>query len=212
MLLYEFFQKKKPRFLAFELQRIIFPESQTLLDVGCGGNSIVQLFNKRLKESVGIDLFENSIKMAKEKGIHDSYTKCNVLDIDKYFKPKSFDCVLSVDVIEHLEKNKAIELIRKMEDISKKYIVIQTPNGYLYQGAEGGNPYQTHKCGFTYDELKKFDYNIIGMDGPKFLRGKCAEIRWKPKILFSILSNILDPFYRFFPKRSFNLLAYKKTG
>ena len=195
---------KKPKFLASELQRIIFPGCRTLLDVGCGNNSVVQFFNKKLESSVGMDLFAKSI------GIHDTYIKANALDIDKYFKPKSFDCVLSIDVVEHLEKKQALELIKKMERIAKKCLVIQTTNGYLKQGPEGGNPYQVHKCGFTTDEFRKMGYKVMGMDGPKFLRGECARIKFKPKILFSILANILDPVYRFFPEASFNLLAYVK--
>lgn len=209
MSLYDLFQKKKPKYLARELNNIIFPECQTLLDVGCGNNSVVQFFNRKLKKSVGVDLFEKSIEQAKAKGIHNTYIKSDVLDIDKAFGFKSFDCVLSIDVIEHLEKDEAKSLINKIENIAKKCVVLQTTNGYLPQGAEGGNLYQIHKCGFTSDELKKLGYKVLGMDGPKKLRGKCAEITWKPKIIFSILVNILDPLYRFLPNKSFNLLAYK---
>ncbi|MDO8515116.1 MAG: class I SAM-dependent methyltransferase [bacterium] len=201
---------QKPKFLANELRRIIFPDCKTLLDVGCGDNSVVQFFNQKLKKSVGIDLFEKSIEKAKSKGIHNTYIKDNVLNIDKYFKPGSFDCVISIDVIEHLEKKLALELIKKMQVVAKKYVVIQTTNGYLKQGPEGNNPYQIHRCGFTAGELRKMGYKVMGMDGPKFLRSECAKIKFKPKILFSILANILDPIYRFFPEASFNLLAYDK--
>mgnify|MGYP001585621594 CR=1 FL=1 len=195
---------QKPKFLAYELRKIIFPGCKTLLDVGCGENSVVQFFKPNLQKTVGVDIFAKSI------GIHDTYIKANALDIDKYFKPRSFDCVISIDVIEHLEKNQALELIKKMERIAKKCLVIQTPNGFLRQGPEGGNPYQVHKCGFTADEFRKMGYKVKGMDGPKFLRGECAKIRYKPEILFSVLANILDPVYRYFPEASFNLLAYVK--
>ena len=209
MPLYEFLQRRKPRFLAYQIKKLIVPGCQTLLDVGCGENSVVQFFNNNLEKSVGVDLFEKSIKKAKHRGIHNLYIKGNVLDINKFFKPGSFDCVISIDVIEHLEKNQALELIKKMERIAKKSVVIQTTNGYLKQGPEGGNEYQIHKCGFTASEFRKLGYKVVGMDGPRFLRGECAKIIFKPKILFSIMANLLDLVYRFFPEASFNLLAYK---
>lgn len=201
---------QKPKFLAYELRKIIFPDCKTLLDVGCGENSVVQFFKPDLQKTIGVDLFAKSIEKAKIKGIHDTYIKANVLDIDKYFKPGSFDCVLSVDVIEHLRKKQALELIKKMECIAKKCLVIQTTNGYLKQGPEWGNPYQVHKCGFSSQEFREMGYKVVGMDGPKFLRGGCAIIKFRPKIIFSILANVLDPIYRFFPEVSFNLLAHKK--
>lgn len=203
---------QKPKFLAYELRKIIFPGCKTLLDVGCGENSVVQFLKSNLQKTVGVDLFAKSIEKAKIKGIHDTYIKANVLDIDKYFKPGSFDCVLSVDVIEHLEKKQALELIKKMERIAKKCLVIQTTNGYLKQGPEWGNPYQVHKCGFTANEFRKIGYNVKGMDGPKFLRGGCAKIKYKPRFLLAVLANILDPIYRYFPESSFNLLAYAKRS
>lgn len=210
MCLYELLKNLKPKFLANELQKIIFPECRTLLDVGCGDNSVVQFFNQKLEKTVGIDLFKETVRRSKEKGIHNEYIKGDVLDIDKFFKPKSFDCVITIDVIEHLDKKEAIKVINKMEKIARKHVVIQTTNGYLKQDMVEGNIYQIHKCGFEVDEFRKLGYKVVGMDGPKFLRAECAEIKWQPKILFSVLANILDPLYRYFPKKCFNLLASKK--
>ncbi len=210
MSLYGLLKKIKPRFLANQLQKIIISDCETLLDVGCGNNSVVQFFIKKLEKTVGMDVFEEALKKSKEKSIHNEYIKGDVLDIDKFFKPKSFDCVISIDVVEHLDKRNALSAIKKMEKIARKHVIIQTTNGYLKQDIVEGNIYQIHRCGFEVDELRKLEYEVVGMDGPKFLRAGCAEIKWRPKILFSVLANILDPIYRYFPKKCFNLLAYKK--
>lgn len=210
MSLNEFIQRKKPNFLANELKKIIFPECQTLLDVGCGCNSVVQYFKGRLKKTVGVDMFGEAIKESRRKRIHNRYINCNVLDIKKQFGPKSFDCVISIDVIEHLKKNEAKKLIREMEIISKRYVVIQTTNGFIFQGPEEGNPYQVHRCGFMPDDLKRLGYRVIGMDGPKILRGKCAKIKHHPMMLFAIIANLLTPIFKYLPSYSFNMLAYKK--
>jgi len=46
------------------------------------------------------------------------------------FKQKSFDTVLCMEVIEHLEKEEAIRLIEDMEKIARKKIIITTPVGF----------------------------------------------------------------------------------
>lgn len=202
----------KPNYLSQAVQSIIIPDCHSLLDVGCGENSVVQYFNQKLKKTVGIDLFKGAINKSRKKKIHNKYINADVMEIDRLFPDKSFDCVLSIDVIEHLPKKKAIALIKKMEKISRKKIVIQTTNGFVKQDPVGGNIYQIHKCGFTVTELRKRGYKVFGMDGPMFFRGECAKIKYKPEILFAIISALLDGIFRFIPEYSFNLLACKDVG
>jgi SAM-dependent methyltransferase len=200
----------KYNFQANELKKLITPTCKSVLDVGCGKNSNLRFVPKtNINLSVGVDLFKKDLKTAQKSRIHDKYINANILEIDKHISPKSFDCVMAMDVVEHLEKDKAIKLIKMMEKIAAKLVIISTPNGYLPQGIVGGNIYQVHKCGFTPDDLTGMGYSLKGMDGPKFLRHEEAEIRFRPKILFAVISNILDPFFRYFPKASFSLLAYK---
>jgi len=207
-----FLQKKKPQFLSIIIQKIIFPNCTTLLDVGCGNNSVVQFFKKKLNKTTGIDIYELSIKKSKQKNIHQKYVVGDILNINKYFKNKSFDCVLNIDVLEHLEKEEAINLIKRMENISKKIVILQTPNGFVKQNSIKGNKYQIHKCNFKKNELKKMGYTVIGMDGPKIFRGEQASIKYRPKLFFTIITNLLTPIFFFLPQYSFSLLAYKKIN
>ncbi len=98
-----------------ELQNI-----ETILDLGCGKDSILGKINKRLKYTVGVDIFKDYIEISKKKNIHDEYMLLNILDIDSKIPSNSFDCVILMDVIEHLEKVDGIKLIRKMKKIAKK--------------------------------------------------------------------------------------------
>lgn len=212
MNLINFLQKKKPNYLSIKIKKIIFPDCKTLLDVGCGDNSIVQFFKNKLKKSTGIDIYKASVKKSIQKSIHQKYIIGDILNLNKYFKNKSFDCVLCIDVLEHLKKNEALNLIKKMENIAKKVVVIQTTNGFVKQGVFKGNKYQIHQCSFESGELKKMGYKVIGMDGPKVFRGEFASIKYHPKILLAIIINLITPIFFFFPKHSFNLLAYKKIN
>ena len=116
---------------------------------------------------------------------------------------------MAIDVIEHLKKNRAILLIKKMEKLAKKIVIIRTTNGYMKQELVNENPFQQHLSGFIAEDLEKMNYRLIGMDGPKFLRVNKKGICLKKNLPTSILANLLDPILRSFPKMSFNILAYK---
>jgi len=204
----ESLRKLRPDFLRRELEKIILPDCRTLLDVGCGENSVVRNFKNKNIRKIGLDIFPEAIEKSKKRNIHDEYICGNALEIDKLFESKSIDCVMALDLVEHLEKEEAAELIRKMEKIAKRAVVIQTPNGFFPQGEYEDNRHQVHKCGFSSEELKKMGFKVVGMDGPKFFRKKSFDAN-QPNVLYSIVANILDPVYRFFPEKSFNLLAYK---
>jgi len=82
-----------------------------VLDVGCGLNPLKHVFKDSV---VGVDLALNS----KADIIADAY--------HLPFRDKSFDYVVSVEVIEHLkEPDKFIEELKR---VSRRYIVVSTAN------------------------------------------------------------------------------------
>lgn len=202
----------KPKYQAMELKRVIVPSCKSVLDVGCGKSSNLRHLSAFLTRTVGVDLFKSDLKAAKATGIHSEYINSDINKIDRLFRSKSFDCVMAMDVVEHLEKKRAVALIIKMEKLAKKFVIIGTPNGFVSQGPLDGNVYQIHKCGFTPSELTILGFTVMGMDGPKFLRTYAAQIRFKPRIIFSVISNLIDPLLRRYPNSSFSLFAYKNTS
>jgi len=81
----------------------------------------------------------HTYKESKKKQIHNEYILADLRKLE--FKPKSFDAILCLEVIEHLTKEEGHDLIKKMEKWARKKIIITTPNGY------DCNPFQTHKSG-----------------------------------------------------------------
>lgn len=201
-------KKLRPDFLRWELEKIIFPNCRTLLDIGCGENSIVGRFKKRSIRKIGLDIFPGAVEKSKTRNIHNEYICEDAVEIGNLFPEKSIDCVMALDLVEHLEKEEALALLNRMENIAKIAVIVQTPNGFFPQGEHSGNAYQWHKCGFSPEELKEMGYGVLGMDGPKFLRKKSFDAD-EPNLIFSILANLSDPIFRYFPEKSFNLLAYK---
>jgi 2-polyprenyl-3-methyl-5-hydroxy-6-metoxy-1,4-benzoquinol methylase len=139
---------------------------KSVLDVGCGVDSPVQYLPKDVYR-VGVDIYGPAIQSSKNRGIHNEYFEINVDDIDQQFDDNSFDCVLASDVIEHVTKEKGLELIDKMERVAKHKVIIFTPRGFVHQDEHDGNPWQIHKSGWEVAEMKERGYEVIGISGLK---------------------------------------------
>jgi len=212
MSLYTLLRQLRPEYQALELEKIISQNGCTsLLDLGCGSNSNVKFFKNKISYSVGMDICKSDLKISQKNNIHDTYILDDVLNVDKHFTKKSFDCVIAIGLVEHLEKKNALKLMKSMEKIAGKLVIIGTPNGFVTQEEYGNNPYQVHKSGFSVEDFTSRGYTVRGMDGIKIIRGENAKIKYSPTILFAIITNLFDPLLRSFPSISFNLLCYKRV-
>jgi SAM-dependent methyltransferase len=182
---------------------------ETLLDVGCGSNSPIQHLSPRLRHTVGIDAFAPAIDSSRALGIHDEYYLMDALKIGEYFHPRSFDCVLASDLVEHLNEQDGLNLISQMEKIARKKVIIFTPNGYLTQGEYYNNPLQKHLSGWTPRQMRSLGYHVIGIQGLKWLRGELAQIRWRPTRFWLLVSLLTQLFTTTRPDWAFRLLCIK---
>lgn len=182
---------------------------ETVLDVGCGSWSPLANVKKSFY-SVGIDVHKPSIEEIKKKKIHDTYKVGDVLKIGTYFKPKSFDAVVALDVVEHFKKEEGLSLIRQMEKIAKKKVIILTPYGFTKQHPVDGNPFQEHKSGWNIEDFKKRGYKVYGMRGFRFIRtGEYATIKYKPWFFWGLISTLSQFFTYYFPQSAYQLFAVK---
>lgn len=191
-------------------------DCDTALDIGCGPDSPIK-HCKNLSYTVGVESFKRYIEISKKKKIHTKYINQNIFDLK--FEENSFDAVLMIDIIEHMEKDKAKELIVKATKWAKKKVIVSTPNGFVQQAELDGNPLQKHLCGFTPDDLNSMGFKCKGMAGLKIFRKDqeslkmdgelLSNIRFKPKIFFFILAAISQIIFYWFPKFSFSLFAIK---
>lgn len=184
-------------------------DCKSVLDVGCGDNSPLGKIHKNFY-SEGIDVFKRNIIRSRERKIHDNYKCEDINKLSKLYKKKSFDAVVSLDVIEHLKKSEAIRLISQMENIAKKKVMILTPNGFFVQDEVNGNKYQEHKSGWSVEELNDLGYRVYGLRGLKFLRGEHANIKYKPYLFWGLCAFLSEIVFYFFPDLSFDLFAVKK--
>lgn len=200
-------RKYKDVFLYKVLEKQLFG-CRSVLDVGCGDNSPLGKIPKRFY-SEGIDIYKKIIIENKNKAVYDKCVIGDIKKLNKVYKNKSFDAVIALDVVEHLTKNEALKLIKQMENIAVKKVIILTPNGFLKQDEYNGNPYQTHKCGWKKEELEKLGFKVYGLRGWKWIRGETASIKRKPKLFWGLLAFLSEIILFPFPSVCFDLLAVK---
>jgi SAM-dependent methyltransferase len=185
--------RKVPNCLSFpsylrELKKAVGMDCKTLLDVGCGSDSPTKAFSRRFY-SVGIDANKSSLEKSKKTGIHNEYFHMAFSELYK-FEPCAFDCVVALDVIEHLKKADGFRLLDNIERIAKKKIIVFTPNGFIPQRTYENDPLQVHRSGWTSNEMRARGYRVIGINGLKTLRGERSLIRYSPKPFWALVSNL----------------------
>ena len=204
------FSQYKDWLLYWNLERLL-RDSDSVLDLGCGEYSPLVRVTKHFT-SVGVDAYLPSIAKSKKLKIHDRYIICDLLSIDKKIKPKSFDAVIMLDVVEHFSKKNGLRLLKQAERIARKKVVVLTPNPYYRQDELGGNPYQLHKSGWKLKEFQNRGYCVRGLRGWKSLRREYATIFLKPWLFWATLSFLSEPLLYFWPEASYHFLAVKRLN
>lgn len=142
----------------FQMAKHHLTDCETILDLGCGKSRLCQMLGK---ESTGVDNWEKS-----GKELHPRFLQNEILS-HLLRRKKIYDAVIAMDVIEHLDKMEGSSLINFMQMRARKKVIIYTPNGFIPQGANEGNPLQVHKSGWTADDFKSKGFKVFGALGHK---------------------------------------------
>ena len=124
--------------------------SDKILDIGCGNKEKTSIFKK-----------ENIVSL-------DAWDKVNpdvLLDLEKNklpYEENSFDVILTIDFIEHIDKQRGKELIEECKKITRNKIILFTPliwsdNAVNVNDSKlwcYGNEFDYHKSLWTKDDFK----------------------------------------------------------
>ena len=204
---YRRFYRRLFRDLISDLEREL-TGMKSVLDLGCGSSSPLRYLSGSFY-SLGVDLFEPSLSRSKQDRIHTDCLLMDVMEAESHFRPRSFDCVLALDLIEHLERHEALRLIGAMEGIARKKTIICTPNGFHPQDQYGGNELQIHRSGWTVEDLRELGYRTTGLNGWKPLRGTQARLRFRPKLVWLPLADITQLYVKGRPEKAYQILGVK---
>jgi hypothetical protein len=137
---------------------------------------------------VGIDGYQPALDEAKRLNTQDELVHGDVGGLTRLFRPGQFDACIAMDVIEHLSKEDGLKLMADMELIARKKVIFFTPSGFLPQKHATDNDLQEHLSGWEADEMKRHGYDVIGMLGPKSMRGGYHAIKGRPAPLWAVAS------------------------
>lgn len=135
---------------------------ESVLSVGVGLGTVDD--GLRCKNYVGFDVYRPYLRKAKDS--LPAVFEHDARDMTP-FLTDSFDVVLLLDIVEHLEQKEAERLILQAERIARRLTIMYTPSGFVEQklNADGkdswgyANPAQEHKCGFTIEWLEEHGWD-----------------------------------------------------
>ena len=146
----------------------------SVLDVGCGKRSSISKLVRHYKfNTIGLDIFEPSVREAKNNGIYQDVIVGDARHLP--FKDEEFDLVAGIEVIEHAEREDGEKMLAELERVSRWLVLITTPIGECVQHSYAGNPFQEHKHTWSLEELRVRGFTIRG----KGIKGIAEGDKWR---------------------------------
>jgi hypothetical protein len=164
-----------------------------------------------------VEPYEEYVEILKERmgaGWGHLILKGLALDVLKLLPDNSVDSVFLIDVIEHLEKNEGKVLLKEVDRVARKQIVIFTPLGFMPQhieldkrdrwGLHGGD-FQEHKSGWLPNEFSPEweiyvceEYHSLDDDGNSLEQsfGAFYAIKNVVKVEIENSKNVINNFFR----------------
>ena len=137
-------------------------EIVSVLDVACGLSLKSKYINADIR--VGVDIYEPYFQHIETK-VPYVVVKYDVRKLREIFMPKSFDMVIAIDIVEHIEKGESLSMMSQCEEIARKAVIIETPKGYIPQNLDiqghGGHEWQTHRSGWEPEEFQARGYKTF---------------------------------------------------
>jgi hypothetical protein len=207
-------QRLRPLTVADYTARLM-PDCELALDIGCGSHSHLSAFRPKIV-TIGMDAFPEAIQLARRRKLHDHYIQADILEPDFGEVLERVNAIGRVDlvslygVIEHLPKSKGYEILERCEQLTAKYVILETPNGFLEQGPEFGNQFQRHLSGWYIQDFEGRGYRVHGTLGTRYFRGYAGGPKYDFPgcILFDEMLTLLLRINHQ-PRHAFNLAAIK---
>lgn len=188
-------------------------QGKDILDVGGGHGEPMGFLGKRhnFRLKVNADIMLPHLKESKQEGAHGEYVLCDARYLP--FKKRSFDIVLCLEVIEHLEKEDSFKLLSSLEEIARRQIILSAPVGERIHP----EPHKiktfpwAHFSSWHPAEFRRLGYKVRG-DGFPTVKGYLltTSANWLIMLLGYLLYPIASLFVYFFPNRAGGMTCIKK--
>lgn len=193
--------------------RSLGKSTRSILDVGCGDGEPMKFINRRRRfYAVGADIFEPYLQDCRRQENHGDLVRCDVRHLP--FQAKSFDVVLCMELLEHLDEAAGRNLIGRLEEIARRRVIISTPAGKHEQHEYDDNPHQEHKHIWHPAEMKRLGYEVRG-HGLRNLGGMSGRQSPLPRLLRPLVDVawvLAGPLVYFRPAWGGNMVCTKTLG
>lgn len=149
-----------------QITKYLQDKKGNLLNVGFGNGVLEQRINNY--NLFGIDISEKSVKNIKRK-IEGDFRVGNILRIP--YKSNLFDCVLCLDVLEHISPRNTFKALKEINRVAKKnsILIISVPlNEGLEEMLQNGINPNAHVRVYT-ENILKMELKISGFDVEKLI-------------------------------------------
>ncbi|NMB80469.1 MAG: glycosyltransferase, partial [Ignavibacteria bacterium] len=133
------------------------------LDVGTGIGDYL-IYTNSNQRVVAIEPHAPYIEKARERA---PWVEFNNMDALEFFKKNEevFECILMIDVIEHLNEENAIQLVKEAKKHCSNIIFAQIPIGLHEQNEDvwklNGDEWQTHRSTWDSHNISKLGFDFI---------------------------------------------------
>ena len=135
-------------------------EIQKICDIGPGQGTYYHILNSDIpdRDWTGIEAF---LPYINQFSLTSFYQTILNKDIRKYKPVEEYDLVIAGDVLEHMRKEEAIEVVQKFMPLCK-YFLISIPIIHWPQDAINNNPFEVHvKDDWSDQEIRETFDNVI---------------------------------------------------
>lgn len=153
-----------PESRAWSIEKILQSNAEYILDIGAGSGT----YSKALKNagfSGTIDAVEIWQPYIDKFNLHSKYRNVYQADV-RLFDDFSYDVVIFGDILEHMTKEQALEVWKKVS-FQAEMALIAIPIIHYHQGEIDGNPYEHHvKDDWSHQEvLDSFSHIVDSWQG-----------------------------------------------
>jgi SAM-dependent methyltransferase len=182
----------------------------SVLDVGCGtGDKVLAAPLLAGVQLHGVDGHAPSLAEAKAAG-YASVACADLMEFLRDCPTGSFDCVISLDVVEHFTRQGGAELIEEMCRVAVHRVILLTPTGFVPQAPAPDNPHQEHLSGWWPRDLAEHGFQrFYGINGWKRLRGEYANPTVRPRALGLVLAEMSQPLTTHAPNLAYQFIAVR---
>lgn len=181
-----------------------------VLDVGCGTGA--KLTGAALPAGVslfGVDGHQPSLDIALANG-YSGATCSDLMEFLVASPDAAFDCLVSLDVVEHFTRSDGDELLRQMCRVARRRVIVLTPTGFVPQPPAPDNPHQEHLSGWWPEDFAQRGFDrCYGINGWRPLRGEYAAPTLRPRGLGLAASELTQLFVRTRPEHAYQFIAVR---